>query len=330
MKAILFAGMLSIWSSAATAQFAPQAPLAGNDAIPANDARIQSWAGACTVSRGWKNMADTTLGKTTGGSGSSSSGAPDLNVLSLGDSGSAVMELTDPVRNGPGPDFAVFENGFANPLNASEAYLEFAFVEVSSDGAHYVRFPAVSNTQDTAQIDNFTYMDASLVHNLAGKYINGYGTPFDLEELKNEPGLDVDHIRFIRIVDVVGSLDSAYASFDKNGRMINDPFPSPYPTGGFDLEAVAVLNRQTTGTGRLKATQRAVVYPNPADDYLFVVKPGSAAVARYRISDIRGRVIQEGVPGPGGKIPCKHLKPGVYFLQYQDRQDREIFKIRIF
>ena len=122
MKTIRLATILCFLTGAATAQFAPQVPLPGNDAIPANDARIQSWAGACVVS-GWKNLADTSLGRTTGGSEASSSGAPDLNVLSLGDGGSATLTLAVPMRNGAGPDFAVFENGFANAINVAEAFL---------------------------------------------------------------------------------------------------------------------------------------------------------------------------------------------------------------
>ncbi|MDX5325803.1 MAG: hypothetical protein LPK80_06040, partial [Bacteroidota bacterium] len=29
------------------------------------------------------------------------------------------------------------------------------------------------------------------------------------------------------------------------GRIINDPFPTPFPSGGFDLDAVAVLQANT-------------------------------------------------------------------------------------
>lgn len=328
MKAIQFACILCFLSGIATAQFAPQAPLAGNDAIQATDPRIQSWAESCTIIRGWKNISDTTLGKTTMGSESAVSGAPDMNVLSLGDGGSAIITFTHPIKNGPGPDFAVFENGFANPINAQEAYLEFAFVEVSSDGAHYFRFSPVSNTQDTTQIDNFTYMDARLVHNLAGKYINGYGTPFDLEELKNESGLDVNNVRFVKVIDVVGSLDSVYASYDKNGRIINDPFPSPYPSGGFDLEAIAVLNQQTTGIDVFRKTSRFTIYPNPSNNYIFIKSEAGERI-RYSISDIGGRIIQEGVTSSDGKISWKHILPGIYFLQCMSAQNRETFKIRI-
>jgi hypothetical protein len=52
----------------------------------------------------------------------------------------------------PGYDFAIFENGF--PFGSGSFYLELAFVEVSSDGKHFVRFNAISNTDTTQQIDS--------------------------------------------------------------------------------------------------------------------------------------------------------------------------------
>jgi hypothetical protein len=63
------------------------------------------------------------------------------------------------------------------------AYLELAFVEVSSDGINYFRFPATSLTPTDNQVSNTAYMNAANINNLAGKYIGGYGTPFDLDEL---------------------------------------------------------------------------------------------------------------------------------------------------
>ena len=43
------------------------------------------------------------------------------------------------------------------------------------------------------------------------------------------------------MVDVVGSIDPMYGTRDSLGNLINDPWPTPFATGGFDLDAVAVL-----------------------------------------------------------------------------------------
>jgi len=55
---------------------------------------------------------------------------PDGYIVSLGDSGVADVTFAGAIYNGPGADFAVFENGFLNATNDSLAFLELAFVEV--------------------------------------------------------------------------------------------------------------------------------------------------------------------------------------------------------
>jgi hypothetical protein len=44
-------------------------------------------------------------------------------------------------------------------------------------------------------------------------------------------------------VDVVGSITPAYATYDSQGNMVNDPWPTPYSSSGFDLDAVGVINQ---------------------------------------------------------------------------------------
>jgi hypothetical protein len=167
--------------------------------------------------------------------------ATENGVVSLGDGGWICLEFPGLVRNGPGPDFAVFENGF------SDSFLELAFAEVSSDGKTFVRFPAVSLTQTAVQTGPFGLLQGNLLHNLAGAYRAGIGTPFELDELEGMAGIDLQAIRYIRIRDVVGSIDPALGSRDSRGNLVNDPFPTPFPSGGFDLDAVAVLNGTRPG-----------------------------------------------------------------------------------
>jgi hypothetical protein len=319
MKKILVAAFLCVCCIHLWAQFPPQAPEPGNDAVAKDDSRIVGWAIGCTVERGWQNMMDTTLGKTTSGTESSVIGSPDVNVLSLGDGGSAIVTFAAPIKDGSGADFAVFENGFANPLDGYQAYLEFAFVSVSSDGIHYVTFPATSLTQDTAQIDNFTYMDARLVNNLAGKYANGYGTPFDLSELADSPNLDLQHIRFVKITDVVGSLDPKYARYDQDGRVINDPFPSPYPTGGFDLNAIAVLNQQQTGIADHSIAKEWKLWPLPATDFIFLKNYADQNFS-YHLYSADGRLIKSGKGSGLISIDLKSFSSGIYFLKCLDEK----------
>ena len=79
------------------------------------------------------------------------------------------------------------------------------------------------------------------INNLAGKYESNYGTPFDLEELSKIPEIDVTKITHVRIIDVIGTLSNNYATRDSKGRKINDQYPTQFPSGGFDLDAVGVI-----------------------------------------------------------------------------------------
>lgn len=222
--------------------YAPPAGQPGSTAIHKDSGIFVGWATNCIVSRGYLDIANPSLGRVTAGSPADATGKSGVNgTVSLGDSGVATVTFNGPIFNGPGPDFAVFENSFDGK------FLELAFVEVSSDGNNFTRFPAVSLTQDTAQITNAGQIDATNIHNLAGKYKAQYGTPFDLEELKGTPGLDVNNITHVRMVDVVGSIDTNYASYDSQDHKINDPYTTAWNTCGFDMDAVGVIYSSVTG-----------------------------------------------------------------------------------
>lgn len=225
-----------------SAQFLPQVGFGTNDAIQKDDAKIKAWATGCEILRGWINITNKSLGKASFGTESNAIGvAGGGSIVSLGDSGVAILTFAKPVKNGIGADFAVFENAFLFE-NAGLAFIELAFVEVSSDGNNYFRFPSESNTDFSSQLNGFGYLDASKINNLAGKYINNYGTPFDLEELKTVVGLDVDNITHVKIIDVIGIVTGNKSQKDSKNQIINDPFPTPFTTCGFDLDAVGVLN----------------------------------------------------------------------------------------
>lgn len=226
--------------------FAPQAGQPGSTAIAGNDPRFVEWASSVqSLVRGPQNIANPSLGLASFGTPGNALGPSDAatnfsGVVSLGDGGQITLGFDKPIRNGPGPDFAVFENGFAS---GSLAFLELGFVEVSSDGTNFFRFDATSDTPSTTQVGSFGLLDATNLNNLAGKYVAGFGTPFDLEELAGRsPLLDVNDVRFVRIVDVVGSINPLYAIFDSLGNIVNDPWPTASSSSGFDLDAVGAIN----------------------------------------------------------------------------------------
>jgi len=267
MKNILFLILSLLISIISNAQFAPQVGQIGSDAIHRDSSIIVGWAKTCSVERGWMNIADTTLGKASSGLPSNAIGKSGLGgTVSLGDGGSAIISFNHPIRNGIGPDFAVFENAF-------DPFLELAFVEVSSDGENYFRFPSISLTDTSTQVGSFGGLDARKIHNLAGKYILFHGVPFDLEEMINIPGLDVNNVTHIKIIDVVGNIEDEFASRDSEGNKINDPWPTPFETGGFDLEAVGVIHQnENIVLNNFKNNEDAVfnIYPNPFQNQITI------------------------------------------------------------
>lgn len=227
------------------AQFAPAQDQPGTTAMHADSSAFVAWATGCEAQPGPMNITNPSAG--VAGSGWPASnviGYPQgtMGVTCLGDGGMATVTFASPICNRPGPDFAVFENGFENAQTPGFWFLELGFVEVSSDGENFFRFPAYSNTQTETQIGGMGCINPSQIHNLASKYGAMYGTPFDLDEVPDNPLLDKDNITHVRIVDVIGTIDPEYASFDCQGNPVNDPWPTAFASGGMDLDAVGVIH----------------------------------------------------------------------------------------
>ena len=260
MKLTLVIVLISI-NVFAQGPYAPVADSIETTAIHKDSSAFIDWASACIIERGWKNITDTTLGKTSTGDMYSATEKSGVNgVVSLGDGGSAILTFSSPIINGNGPDFAVFENAFNN------TFLELAHVEVSSDGINYFRFESSSLSQINSQIMN--EVNTTDIQNLAGKYRAQFGTPFDLEEMIGITNLDVNNITHVKIIDAIGSINQSYASYDSQGNMINDPFPTPFETGGFDLDAIGVIH---SFVGIEESLNTFKVFPNPAKEKATII-----------------------------------------------------------
>ena len=297
--------LLALAISSSIASAGPYAPPAGepnSTAIYMDDPNFVAWATGITIQHGYVDISDLSKGYVSYGEPENALRKAEgdiYSVVSLGDGGVATLTFEYPITNGQGYDFAVFENAF------NDTFLELAFVEVSSDGNNFFRLNSVSLTPTNTQINNSGSVDTTNIHNLAGKYYAGYGTPFDLQELKDVNSLlDVNSITHVRIIDVVGYVQPAdfsgdgivnftdysifaaaylskpndeswdqdcdiaqpadniidildfawfvdkwlnennYARYDSQGHQINDPWPTDFPTGGFDLDAVGVIHQK--------------------------------------------------------------------------------------
>ena len=217
--------LLVIASAALRAQDGPFPPAVGEEgttAVPIDDERVLRWAD--TVERyapvegapldaAFANP-EQALGVAEGNS---------FQIVSLA-RGELIVSFQEPFQNGEGPELAVFENSFSN------TFLELAFVEVSSDGVNFVRFPNQSLTPM-----GMGAVFATNIDGLAGKYRGGYGTPFDFQDLPPSALLDLESVRFVRLIDIVGGDE-----VDSFGRTIYDSFIGGVSTG-FDCDGVAAL-----------------------------------------------------------------------------------------
>ncbi|MGK7932411.1 MAG: PEP-CTERM sorting domain-containing protein [Microcystaceae cyanobacterium] len=207
----------------------------------------------------WQNP-ERTLGEVTGTfDGIASLGElTEQQIIDEVSPGQITLTFDAAIIDDDGADFVVFENGFGFADTENLLFAELAYVEVSTDGIDFVRFPSISLTPNPLGFQG--QVDATEVYNLAGKHINNivifpddsvvqtsWGTPFDLSVLTDLPlvqsgVVNLNQINFVRIVDIPG--DGTF--LDSEDNPIYDPWQTPIPgSGGFDLEAVGVINAQS-------------------------------------------------------------------------------------
>jgi hypothetical protein len=291
----------------------------GTNAIHKDSSIIVSWAVSANVERGYINIADTAFTYTESGttsnyawSGSTENalGKADGQFVSLGDGGTITLEFEHSIFDGPGYDLAVFENAlFSPPSQTINAFVELAFVEVSSDGINFERFPAVSSCQYNQQINAFATVEWNLFENFAGIYPVFYGVPFDLNDIAGNI-VNKNQITHVRLIDVVGSINPDYASYDSEGNIVNDAWPTPFATCGFDCDAVGVINStQSVSNQRFSDFS---FYPNPARDFIVLT---TAFDIDFIIADLSGRIIKEISCKNGNTIiDLSELNSGVYLI----------------
>ena len=288
------------------AQFAPEAGVAGTTAMHCDSSAFVAWATGCVIERGLQQIDDPSLGLVSYGVDADALGKADNVVVSLGDGGTAVLTFASPICNDAGPDFAVFENPFHY---APHCFLELAFVEVSSDGENYFRFPAVTKVPSDEQMGSFGVMDATLIHNFAGKYEVLYGTPFDLDEMEDNPLLDKMKVTHVRLIDVIGNINPEFATYDSEGHIVNDPWPTPFNSSGFDLDAIGVIHDVAHFDVPENGTEVIAVYPNPVKDRLTVDAENLQSVEIYNLV---GQLV---MTSTASVIDMNDLNEGIYFVR---------------
>ena len=291
----------------------------------ADSSAFVAWATGCTVERGPKRI-DRPSSLVSFGDETLALGRPGgtMDVVSLGDGGTATMTFDSPICNAQGPDFAVFENGLHPDTDSTMTlyFLELAFVEVSSDGEHFFRFPAVTHVQHELQLENADAINPAQIHNFAGKYEAMYGTPFDLDEVEDNVLLNKNRITHVRLVDVVGNIDTLFIkdeegnitdticpSLDAQDHIINDPWPTAFKSGGFDLDAVGVIHDLAHNDVTENENDFVAVFPNPVKDQLFVKAENLQLVEVYNLVGQKVMSSREAI------VDMNALMEGLYFIR---------------
>ena len=173
------------------------------------------------------------------------------HVVSLGTNNTIIVGFDVTITNGEGYDFIVFENPFEIIGSDGAVFAELTYVEVSTDGINFARFPSISLTQEGGMIfpEN--------VENLAGvnpvfanvdqNDIDPFdpsvagGDPFDLDDLIDDPAVqsglvDLNDITFIKLIDIYGD----GSCLDSMGNPIYDP--TTFGDSGADIDAISVIN----------------------------------------------------------------------------------------
>lgn len=239
-----FGSPFSLASSAGLALALATAPAGAGpfDGPGLEPAQMTAWASeVVAVVRGPVDAASPGLGLASFGDPVLALGPVNgdvYDVVSLGDGGAVTFGFEDGIGDGPGVDFAVFENGFYSP---GGLFGELAFVEVSSNGVDFARFESV--TLQDFPVESYDPIDPTDYDGLAGRHPLGLGTPFDLAALASHPlvgegRLDLTDVRLVRVVDVIGDGSTT----DTQGMPLFDPYPTAFSAGGFDVDAIGVVH----------------------------------------------------------------------------------------
>lgn len=185
-----------------------------------------------------------------------------FDIFSPGVGGSVVLRLTAVAKDGPGTDLIVYENPFFvhGGSSPTDTFIECLFVEVSSNGISFARFPTAyfgPVGPHLGPLGQMLGVPSGWYRGFAGLYtvsagpildvdpldvVDGGGDAFDFADLANHPlvlqgEVQLDHIRYVRLVDVQGGSTVA-----DNGAVIWDAGDASFSTA--EIDAVCAPNNE--------------------------------------------------------------------------------------
>jgi hypothetical protein len=124
---------------------------------------------------------------------------------------------------------------------------------------------------------------------------------------------------------VVGSINPLYASYDAQGNIINEPYPTGFPQGGFDLDAVGVIHQQPLSVDEL-IESHFTVYPNPVSDIL-TIENSFQKTCTLTLYNPQGQIVYEILTNNTTTFSMKDLPSGIYILSIKGNSEYGNLKI---
>ena len=150
-----------------------------------------------------------------------------LDVVSLGEGGEIVVGFAPrAIKDGPGPDFIVFENAFFVAGDPQNPFAERGEVSVSEDGATWKTFPCTATKAPFGACSGWKPVYSSPENGIS---------PFDVARAGGEAydlaDVGLSRARFVRVRDVGAT------------KCPSDP-PQKTTNLGYDLDAIAIVNAE--------------------------------------------------------------------------------------
>ena len=108
---------------------------------------------------------------------------------------------------------------------------------------------------------------------------------------------------------VVGTIKPEYATYDSEGHIVNDPWPTPFESCGFDLDAVGVIHDLVHSAVQEQSSEMMVVAPNPVSEVLHVQLDEAVEVVVYALTG------QQVLRSESHSLDVSALPAGVYFAR---------------
>ena len=130
-----------------------------------------------------------------------------------------------------------------------------------------------------------------------------------MDEVEDNELLDKSRVTHVRIVDVVGNIDPEYASYDSEGHIINDPWPTGFNSSGMDLDAIGVIHDIAHYDVPENEVEAIAIYPNPVKDRLTVKTENLQSIEVYNLMG------QQVLVSTSSVIDMGVMNQGFYFVR---------------